>query len=185
MLDIFFLGFAQPPHQKSNGPPLTLHFLWSARNFFCVHNNLAPRLYKQGIFHFKFLHRRIDTISSKGVVKLINFLVILQGSAITVKPVARRVLYRAIFLETCLVFDDHMRLKEPFHWVMLQTVATQVSGQLLHCAMSEKMVATLREAFNLSHNVLGRCKLCYIKKCFVQLVAPWRCAKSCIVVTAL
>ena len=34
-----------------------------------------------------------------------------------------------------LVDDDHMRLKEHFHWVVPQTVVTQVTGQILHCEM--------------------------------------------------
>ena len=32
-------------------------------------------------------------------------------------------------------FDDHMRLKEHFHWLVPQTVVTQVAGQMLHCAI--------------------------------------------------
>ena len=43
-------------------------------------------------------------------------------------------------------FDDHMRLKEYFHWLVLQTIATQVAGQMLHCAMLKKFLATVVES---------------------------------------
>ena len=33
--------------------------------------------------------------------------------------------------------DDHMRLKEHFHCLVLQMVATQVSGQMLHYPVPE------------------------------------------------
>ena len=43
-------------------------------------------------------------------------------------------------------FDDHMRLKEHFHRLVPQTVATQVAGQMLHCAMLKKFVVTVAES---------------------------------------
>ena len=68
-----------------------------------------------------------------------------------------------------------MRSKEHFHyfhWLIPQAVATQVTGQLLHRAVLEKFIATLREALRkvelnltfrnrdnvctLSRNVFGR-----------------------------
>ena len=33
------------------------------------------------------------------------------------------------FLATVLVFDDHMRLKERFHWLVPQTVVTEGAGR--------------------------------------------------------
>ena len=41
-------------------------------------------------------------------------------------------LLQAIFHATCLVFDDHKRLKGHFHWLVMQTIAAQVAGQMLH-----------------------------------------------------
>ena len=35
-------------------------------------------------------------------------------------------------------FDDHMRVKEHFHWLVWKTVATQVAGQMLLCTMLKK-----------------------------------------------
>ena len=43
-------------------------------------------------------------------------------------------------------FDDHMRLKEHFHWLVLHTVAIQVAGQMLHRAMLKKFVAAVAES---------------------------------------
>ena len=43
-------------------------------------------------------------------------------------------------------FDDHMRLKKYFHWLVPQTVATQVAGQMLHCTMLKKIVTTVAES---------------------------------------
>ena len=43
-------------------------------------------------------------------------------------------------------FDDQMRLKEHFHWLVAQTFATQVGGQMLHRAMLKKFVATVAES---------------------------------------
>ena len=71
-------------------------------------------------------------------------------------------------------FHDDMRLKEYFHWLLPQTVATQVAGQMLHCATLKKFVAsvaesrhsfyTFRNGFcNWPRNVFGRyTELCYI-----------------------
>ena len=74
-------------------------------------------------------------------------------------------------------FDDHMRLKEHFHWLVPQTVATQVEGQMLRCAMHKnllqplqplrkvELISTFRNSFcNWFRNVFGRCKVCYIGK---------------------
>ena len=44
----------------------------------------------------------------------------------------------------CL-FDDHLRLKEHFHWLAPQTVATQVAGEMLHCAMFKNSLQPLRK----------------------------------------
>ena len=42
-------------------------------------------------------------------------------------------------------FDDHMRLKEQFHWLVPQTVTIQVAGQMLHCTI-KKFDATVAES---------------------------------------
>ena len=42
-------------------------------------------------------------------------------------------------------FDDHVRLKDHFHWLVAQIVATQVAGQMLHCAMLKRFAATVAE----------------------------------------
>ena len=42
-------------------------------------------------------------------------------------------------------FDDHMRIKEQFHWLVPQTVAIQVAAQMLHCAI-KKFVAIVAES---------------------------------------
>ena len=66
-----------------------------------------------------------------------------------------------------------MRLKEHFHWLVLQTVVTPVAGQMLYYPMLEEFVATLREALrkgelnstfrygfcNLSRYDFSRCKV--------------------------
>ena len=39
-----------------------------------------------------------------------------------------------------------MRLKGHFHWLVPQTVATLVAGQMLQCAMLKKFVATVAES---------------------------------------
>ena len=39
-----------------------------------------------------------------------------------------------------------MRLNEHFHWLVPQTVATQVAGQMLRCAILKKLVATVAES---------------------------------------
>ena len=85
--------------------------------------------------------------------------------------------------------------------IILQTVATKVAGQMLHGGMLEKFLATLRELLRkveldstfrkgycnhgLFRNVFGRCKVCHIGQCSVQLVSLWRCEtclmKKCIV----
>ena len=62
------------------------------------------------------------------------------------KQIAWWVLHSSTFLATCLVFDDHVRLKEHFHWLVPQTVVTQVAGQILYYAMIEKIVAPSYEA---------------------------------------
>ena len=49
-----------------------------------------------------------------------------------------------------VVFDNHMRLKKNFHWLVTQTVATQVAGGMFHYAMIENFVASLRDAFTQS-----------------------------------
>ena len=46
-------------------------------------------------------------------------------------------------------FDDQMRLKEHFHWLVAQTFATQVAGQMLHRAMLKKFVAVAVSATGL------------------------------------
>ena len=43
-------------------------------------------------------------------------------------------------------FNDHMNLKEHFHWLVPQRVATRVAGQMLHCAMLKRFVATVAES---------------------------------------
>ena len=58
-------------------------------------------------------------------------------------------------------FDDHTRLKEHFHWLVLQTVATQVAGQMLHSTMLQKFIATVAES---------RIQF-YFPKRFLQLVS--------------
>ena len=41
------------------------------------------------------------------------------------------------FLGTCFAFDNHIILKEHFHRLVPQTVATEVAGQMLHYVMLE------------------------------------------------
>ena len=90
-------------------------------------------------------------------------------------------------------FDDHMTLKEHFHWLVPQTVATQVAGKVLHCATWEKFLATLRDAMRkveltstfrndcgnkkIARNVC--CRVCYTRQYFVQLVSQQNCETSC------
>ena len=69
-------------------------------------------------------------------------------------------------------FDDHMRLTEHFHWLVRQTVATHVAGQMLHCTMLKNSLqllrkielnSTFRNGFcNWFCNVFRPCKVCYI-----------------------
>ena len=43
-------------------------------------------------------------------------------------------------------FDDHhMTLNEHFHWLAPQSVATQVAGHMLHCAMLKTSFPPLRK----------------------------------------
>ena len=87
-------------------------------------------------------------------------------------------------------FDDHVRLKKHFYWLVPQTVASQVAGQMLHCGMLKRnslqpcwkvqLNSTFRNGFcKWSRNVFGRCKVCYIGQRFEQLVSQWRCETSC------
>ena len=39
-----------------------------------------------------------------------------------------------------------MRLKEHFHWLLPQTIASQVAAQMLHCAVLKEFVATVAES---------------------------------------
>ena len=57
----------------------------------------------------------------------------------------KALLNSAIFRATCLVFDDQISLKEHFH-LLPQTLEAQVPGQMLHHAMTEKVVAILLSA---------------------------------------
>ena len=67
-------------------------------------------------------------------------------------------------------FDEHMRLREHFHCLVLQTVATKVVGQMLHCAMPKNSLQPLRKVelnssfrncfCNSSRNVFRCCKVC-------------------------
>ena len=85
-------------------------------------------------------------------------------------------------------FDDHMKLKKHFHWLVRQTVAKQVAGQMLHCTMSKKFVATVGESRtqfyfprrfpHLVSRRFGLCKVCYIGQRLMQLVSQRRCDTS-------
>ena len=69
-------------------------------------------------------------------------------------------------------FDDHMRLQEHFHWLVPQTVAKQEQDRCYTAQCLKKLLqpfrkvernSTFRNGFcNWSHNVFGRCKVCYI-----------------------
>ena len=85
---------------------------------------------------------------------------------------------QATFVANCLVFDDRT-------FSLAANRCDTIAGQMLHCAMTEKFVATSREALrkvelhstfrkgfcNLSRNVFGRCNVCYTEQCFVQPVS--------------
>ena len=78
-----------------------------------------------------------------------------------------------------------MRLKKNFHWLVPQTVATQVAGGMFHYAMIEnlwhrcetrlpkvELISTSRNEDgnkNLALNVCGR--VCYTGQFFVQLAS--------------
>ena len=48
--------------------------------------------------------------------------------------------------------------KEHFDWLLPETVATEVAGQMLHYAMIEKIVAALRDALSKVELVSTSCK---------------------------
>ena len=92
------------------------------------------------------------------------------------KQIAWWVLHSSTFLATCLVFDDHVRLKEHFHWLVPQTVVTQVAGQILYYAMIEQIFAPSYEALRNLKEELN----CTFRNGFCNLSRlAWRCETSC------
>ena len=75
-----------------------------------------------------------------------------------------------------------------FYWLMTQSVATHVVGQISQHALLENFVANLRKSMrkvavdstfrerfcDLAHLVFGSCKLCNL-----QLVSLWHFKRSC------
>ena len=76
-------------------------------------------------------------------------------------------------------FDDHMRLKEHFHWLVPQTVATQVAGQMLHRPMLKNSLQPMQKAELNAGQILHRAMLknaesrtgFYFPERFLQLVS--------------